>query len=134
MRFGRVEVYRGNSGFDNAARPRRKNLIRFLIFLFVFVACAAASLAYVFGRPPVYESVASVLITPPAAEETWTVNAYRGSSVVLVDTVTGDTHYRVISENAATTVTFELTSGGGPIESYSLGRGEKSKSTTPTFA
>ena len=75
MSFGRVEVYRGNSGFDNAARPRRKNLIRFLIFLFVFVACAAATLAYVFGRLPVYESVASVLITPPAAEETGTVNA-----------------------------------------------------------
>ena len=59
MRFGRVQVYRGDSSFDNVARPRRKNLIRFLIFLFVFVACAAASLAYVFGRPPVYESVHS---------------------------------------------------------------------------
>jgi uncharacterized protein involved in exopolysaccharide biosynthesis len=70
MTFGRAEVYRGSSGFGNSAPPRRKNLVRFLIFLFVFVGSAVASLAYVFSRPPVYESIASVLITPPEAEQT----------------------------------------------------------------
>ena len=80
MRFGRVEVYRGNSGFDNAARPRRKALIRFLIFLVVFATCAAVSLVYVFGRPPVYESVASVLITPAATAESGLANATAGSA------------------------------------------------------
>ncbi len=68
MRFGRSEVYRGNSGFGNAANPGRINLLRFLIFVTVIVVVAAAGLAYVFGRPPVYESTGSVLITPPEAE------------------------------------------------------------------
>lgn len=70
MNFRRAEVYSGSSGFDNSARPRRKNLIRFLIFLFVFVVSVVASLAYVFSRPAVFESIASVLITPPEAEQT----------------------------------------------------------------
>ena len=74
MRLAPAEAYRENVGFGNAARPRRLNLIRFLIFIVVFATCAAASLVYVFGRPPVYESVASVLITPAATAETGLAN------------------------------------------------------------
>ena len=68
MRFGRAEVFSENAGIEMEARQRRKNLIRFLIFLVVSVVCTAASLAYVFARSPVFESVAGILITPPESE------------------------------------------------------------------
>ncbi len=68
MRFGRAEIFSDNPSIEMEDRRRRRNLIRFLIFLTVFVVCAAASLAYVFSKSPVFESVASILITPPQDE------------------------------------------------------------------
>lgn len=52
-------------GLDPTARQPKKKLLRFLIFLFVFLSSASASLFYVYDRPAVYESIASVLIIPP---------------------------------------------------------------------
>jgi succinoglycan biosynthesis transport protein ExoP len=68
MRSGRVEIYSENSGFHEKARRPRRNLIRFLIFLSVTAIGTVASLGYVFERSPVYESVASVIITPKASD------------------------------------------------------------------
>lgn len=88
MSFGRAEVYRDGSDFGNSGRPRRRNFVRFVIFLLVFGVCAVGSLAYVFVRAPIFESVASVLITPPEGE---TVRPVRtGSSVAEAGIATAD--------------------------------------------
>ncbi len=43
-----------------------RNALRFAIFLVVFVVSAAGSLFYVYQRPAIYQSTASLLVTPPA--------------------------------------------------------------------
>lgn len=65
-----MTLQQGQSSADQLAAPRQtgatRNGKRFTIFLAVFLASAAASLAYVYQRPAVYESTASLLVTPPA--------------------------------------------------------------------
>ena len=65
-----MRLQQGQSSAERLAPPRRtgttRNGKRFAIFLAVFLASAAASLAYVYQRPAVYESTASLLVTPPA--------------------------------------------------------------------
>ncbi len=65
-----MTLQQGQSSADQLAAPRQtgatRNGKRFAIFLAVFLASAAASLAYVYQRPAVYESTASLLVTPPA--------------------------------------------------------------------
>ena len=57
-------------------RPR-KDRIRFPIFLAVFIIACGSGLAYTYDRPAVYESNASLLITPPAQA---TVNRERADA------------------------------------------------------
>ena len=65
-----MTLQQGQSSADQLVAPRQtgatRNGKRFTIFLAVFLASAAASLAYVYQRPAVYESTASLLVTPPA--------------------------------------------------------------------
>ena len=65
-----MRLQQRQSSADRLSPPRQagttRNGKRFAIFLAVFLASAAASLAYVYQRPAVYESTASLLVTPPA--------------------------------------------------------------------
>ncbi len=65
-----MRLQQGQSYADQLAAPKQngatRNGKRFAIFLAVFFASAAASLAYVYQRPAVYQSTASLLVTPPA--------------------------------------------------------------------
>ena len=65
-----MTLQQGQSSAEQLAAPRQtgatRNGKRFAIFVAVFLASAAASLAYVYQRPAVYESTASLLVTPPA--------------------------------------------------------------------
>jgi uncharacterized protein involved in exopolysaccharide biosynthesis len=66
MRIHQASAYGDAALFRDGEVRRRQVRLRFPIFLVVFVVCVAASLAYVYSRPAVYESIASILVTPAA--------------------------------------------------------------------
>lgn len=51
--------------YGDSSRRRSGNRARFLIFLSVFVLGCAVGLSYTYSRPAIYETSASLLITPP---------------------------------------------------------------------
>ena len=68
MRIRPASAFGDAALFRDGEVRRRHVRLRFPIFVAVFVVGAAASLGYVYSRPAVYESVASVLITPAATD------------------------------------------------------------------